>query len=222
LKKILITIDGPAASGKGRIAKYIAKKYQFLHIDSGLLYRKLASLFINSNINLKNVSDIKKLLLKKPNLSLRNNKYLRNEKVGKVTSKIAKISFVRNYVNKQQILHTKIKTSKKGFVIDGRDIGSVVFKKADLKLYIEVESNVRAKRRHKQLIDLGEKSIYARILKEIKLRDRQDRIRTNSPLVIPKGAIIIDNSKSFNDTLNKINQIIGKLYNGKNWTKKAD
>ena len=82
-----------------------------------------------------------------------------------------------------QIRHWKQKTNKKGFVIDGRDIGSVVFKNADLKLFIEVKPNVRAKRRHKQLIDLGEKSIYAEILKEIKLRDRQDIIRKNSPLI---------------------------------------
>ena len=106
---------------------------------------------------------------------------------------------------------TNQQTSKKGFVIDGRDIGSVVFKKANLKLFIKVNSYVRAERRHKQLIDLGEKSIYAKILKEIKLRDRQDIIRSNSPLIIPKGASIIDNSGSFKNTLKKINELIGKI-----------
>ena len=121
------------------------------------------------------------------------------------------MNFVRNHVNKQQILHTQQKTYKKGFVIDGRDIGSVVFKNADLKLFIEVNPSVRAKRRHKQLIDLGEKSIYAEILKEIKLRDRQDMVRKNSPLVVPKGAHIIDNSNSFRKTLIKINQLIGQI-----------
>ena len=125
--------------------------------------------------------------------------------------KVTKINFVRIHVNKQQIFHTKQKIKKKGFVVDGRDIGSVVFKNADLKLFIEVNSIVRAKRRHKQLIDLGEKSIYAEILKEIKLRDRQDIIRTNSPLVVPKGAHIIDNSNSFRETLSKINHLIGKI-----------
>ena len=127
------------------------------------------------------------------------------------TSITPKINIVRIYVNKQQIFHTKQKTKKRGFVIDGRDIGSVVFKNADLKLFIEVNPAVRAKRRHKQLIDLGEKSIYAEILKEIKLRDRQDIIRKNSPLVVPKGAHIIDNSNSFRETLIKINQLIGQI-----------
>ena len=211
MKKIIITIDGPAASGKGRIAKYIAKKYNFLHIDSGLLYRKTAKLLIDKKVDIKSINQIKQLLVKNKKLSLRNNNNLRNEQIGKVTSFIAKMGLVRDYVNKQQILYAALKTKKKGFVIDGRDIGSVVFKNADLKLFIEVNPSVRAKRRHKQLIDLGEKSIYAKILKEIKLRDRQDIIRKNSPLVVPKGAHIIDNSSSFKKTLSKINQLIGQI-----------
>ena len=204
MKKLIITIDGPAASGKGRIAKYIAKKYNLLHIDSGLLYRKVAKLLIDHKIDLNNKNQIKKILINTKKLSLRNNNNLRNEQIGKVTSIVAKMNLIRNYVNKQQIMHTTQKTRKKGFVIDGRDIGSVVFKNADLKLFIEVKPSVRAKRRHKQLIDLGEKSIYAKILKEIKLRDKQDIARSNSPLVIPKGAYIIDNSGLFNNTLKKL------------------
>ena len=211
MRKIIITIDGPAASGKGRIAKYIAKKYNLLHIDSGLLYRKVAKLLIDLKIDLNDKNQIKKILINTKKLSLRNDKNLRNEQIGKVTSIVAKMNLIRNYVNKQQIMLTTQQTDKKGFVVDGRDIGSVVFKNADLKLFIEVKPSVRAKRRHKQLIDLGEKSIYAEILKEIKLRDKQDILRQNSPLVIPKGAHIIDNSKSFNETLKKINQLIGQL-----------
>jgi len=211
LKKIIITIDGPAASGKGRIAKYIAKKYNLLHIDSGLLYRKVAKLLIDYKIDFENKNQIKKTLINNKKLSLRNDSNLRNEQIGKVTSIVAKINLIRDYVNKQQIMHTNQKTEKKGFVIDGRDIGSVVFKHADLKLFIDVKPSVRAKRRHKQLIDLGEKSIYAKILKEIKLRDKQDIARSNSPLVIPKGANIIDNSGLFNNTLKKINQLIGQI-----------
>ena len=211
MKKIIITIDGPASSGKGRIAKYIAKKYNLLHIDSGLLYRKVAKLLIDNKISLTNTNQIKKILINTKKLTLRNANNLRNEQIGKVTSILAKMNLIRNYVNKQQIMHTTLKTEKKGFVIDGRDIGSVVFKNAHLKLFIDVKPSVRAKRRHKQLIDLGEKSIYAEILKEIKLRDKQDIARSNSPLVIPKGANIIDNSGLFNNTLKKINQLIGQI-----------
>ena len=128
-------------------------------------YRKIAKLLIDNKIDIKSITQIKQFLVKNKKLSLRNNNNLRNEQIGKVTSIIAKMSLVRDYVNKQQILYTAQKTDKKGFVIDGRDIGSVVFKNADLKLFIEVNPSVRAKRRHKQLIDLGEKSIYAEILK---------------------------------------------------------
>ena len=81
---------------------------------------------------------------------------------------------------------------------------SVVFKKAYFKLYIEVKPEIRAKRRYKQLIDSGEKSIYPKILKDIKLRDKQDKLRKNSPLVIPKGAQIIDNNDSFKNTIRQI------------------
>ncbi len=211
MKKIIITIDGPAASGKGRIAKYIAKKYNLLHIDSGLLYRKVAKLLIDYKIDLNNTNQVKKILIKTKKLTLRNNKNLRNEQIGKMTSIVAKMNLIRNYVNKHQIMLTTKKTKKKGFVVDGRDIGSVVFKNADLKLFVDVKASVRAKRRHKQLIDLGEKSIYAEILKEIKLRDKQDIARSNSPLVVPKGANIIDNSGLFNNTLKKINQLIGQI-----------
>jgi cytidylate kinase len=96
-------------------------------------------------------------------------------------------------------------------VIDGRDIGSVVFKNANLKLYIDVSEKNRAKRRYKQLIDNGEKSIYPQILKDIKLRDKKDKARKNSPLVIPKGAFIIDNNSSFRNTSLQINKLIKKI-----------
>ena len=208
MKKIIITIDGPAGSGKGRIAKYIAKKYNFIHIDSGLLYRKTAKLLIDNKINLKKLKQIKQTLMKNNKFSLRNNNNLRNEQIGKISSIIAKINIVRIHINKQQIFHTKQKTKKKGFVIDGRDIGSVVFKRASLKLYVDVDVNIRAKRRYKQLIDNGEKSIYLKILKDIKLRDKTDKTRKNSPLVVPRGAKIINNSHTFKKTIAQIRNII--------------
>ena len=99
MKKIIITIDGPAASGKGRIAKYIAKKYNLLHRDSGLLYRKVAKLLIDYKIDLKNTNQIKKTLFNNKNLSLRNDNNLRNEQIGKVTSIVAKMKLIRDLVN---------------------------------------------------------------------------------------------------------------------------
>jgi len=206
--KKIITIDGPAGSGKEKISKYISKKYKLYHIDSGMFYRKLAYKLKKNKIKTSDKNGIKQMLKKTKILSLKKLNELRDENIGKAASEIAKYEFVRNFVNSQQRLTTKNYKKKGGFVIDGRDIGSVVFKKANLKLYVDVNINIRAKRRYKQLIDNGEKSIYQKILEDIKLRDKKDRSRKNSPLVIPKGAKIIDNSKSFRNTAAQISKII--------------
>ena len=206
---LIITIDGPSGSGKEKIAKYIAKKYKLYHLDSGILYRRLASILLKKNINLNNAQDIKKTLSSINILSHRKNIALRNEQIGKKASIIATKKIVRSFIDKQQhLIVNKIMQLFKGCVIDGRDIGSKVFKKAQIKLFIEVNVQIRAKRRHKQLIEQGEKSIHSRILKDLKLRDKKDLNRKISPLIKPFNAIVIDNSKSFNFTCNQINEIL--------------
>ena len=204
----IITVDGPAGSGKEKISRYISRKYKLYHIDSGTFYRRLAFELNKSGIKGDDKQKIKNVIKNTNLLSLRKHEMLRKEKIGFLASEIAQYDFVRNFVNLQQKLVTKTLKNKGGFVIDGRDIGSVVFKKAWLKLYVDVDINIRAKRRYKQLIDNGEKSIYLKILEDIKLRDKKDISRKNSPLVIPKGAIIIDNSNSFKYTTLQINRII--------------
>ena len=208
MKKIIITIDGPAASGKEKISKYISKKYKLKHLDSGILYRQLAFYFFTNKIDSEDINQIKKKILKINQISLRNSKRIRTQEISRFTSKIATYDCVRFFVNKLQ--HDFVNKNKKirGFVVDGRDIGSVVFKNANLKLYIEVNSEIRAKRRYKQLIDSGEKSIYRKILKEIKLRDRQDKLRKNSPLIVPKGAFVISNNGTFKETIKKITKLV--------------
>ena len=99
----------------------------------------------------------------------------------------------------------------KGCVIDGRDIGSKVFKNAQIKLFIDVSVKIRAKRRHKQLIEQGEKSIYGNILKDLKLRDKKDINRTISPLIKSHDAILIDNSNSFKITVKQIDKALIKI-----------
>jgi CMP/dCMP kinase len=206
--KKIITVDGPAGSGKEKISKYIARKYKLYHLDSGIMYRRLAYELAKKNIQTFEVDKIKKILKNIKRLSLRKTQALRKEKIGKAASVIAKLSFVRYFINSQQRLAIKTPNKKKGFVIDGRDIGSVVFKRAYLKLYVDVDVNIRAIRRYKQLIDNGEKSIYLKILKDIKLRDKTDKKRKNSPLVVPKGAKIINNSHTFKKTIAQIRNII--------------
>ena len=208
---MLITIDGPAASGKGKISSYISKKWKLKHLDSGILYRALAFRLLKNDINLESANDIKKSLKFINKISFRKYKQLRNENISKAASKIAIYQSVRNFINKIQQNYVKENIKSNGFVVDGRDIGSKVFKNADLKLYIEVNEENRAKRRYKQLIDTGEKSIYPKILKEIKLRDYKDRNRKYSPLVIPNDAFVINNNGSFSDTIEQINKLINDL-----------
>ncbi len=211
MKKLIITIDGPAASGKEKIAKYISKKWKLNHLDSGILYRRLALIFLIENIDIKNINKIKNKLKEIDQISFKNSKHIRTQTISKLASKIAIHNCVRSFVNKLQYNFVNKYKKMRGFVIDGRDIGSVVFKKADLKLYIDVNPEIRAKRRYKQLIDSGEKSIYPKILKDIKLRDKQDKLRKHSPLVIPKGSHIINNNGSFKDTVNQINILLDKI-----------
>jgi len=211
LKNKIITVDGPAASGKEKISKYISKKLRFKHLDSGILYRQLAYIFLSSKIDINNINKIKKKIQEIKKISFRKSKKLRTQNISKIASKIAVHNFVRMYVNQLQYDFVKINKNYLGFVIDGRDIGSVVFKKAHLKLYIEVNSEIRAKRRYKQLIDSGEKSIYRKILKDIKLRDIKDKSRKNSPLVVPKDAHIIFNNGTFKETADQINKLIVKF-----------
>ena len=204
MKPYIISVDGPAASGKGRIAKYISKKWKLKHLDSGMLYRRLAYILIRDDVSTKNPKEIQIKLNKLNGISFRNNKYLRSQAVSKASSQIAVHSIVRLFINRVQNKFVNENLEYDRFVIDGRDIGSVVFKNANIKLYIDVEPKIRAKRRYKQLIDSGEKSIYQKILKEIILRDKKDKTRKNSPLVIPEGSVIINNSGSFTNTIKQL------------------
>ena len=211
MKHKIITIDGPAGSGKARIASYIAKKWKYYHLDSGILYRRLAYLILKNNIKLSDKKQIEKFLAKTNTISPRNSIKLRTEKISKAASKIAIYIKIRNYINMQQKNIIKKELKNRGCVIDGRDIGSVVFKKANIKIFVIVNAKIRAKRRYKQLIDIGEKSIYRQILKEIILRDKLDKNRKNSPLIIPKGAYVINNNYSLYNTYKQINELINKI-----------
>ncbi len=205
-------MDGPAGSGKEKIAKYISKKYKLFHLDSGILYRRVAKSLIDNKINYKNIKKIKIFLKSQKKISHRKHITLRSEHISKLTSLIAIYPSVRQFVNNQQKLSvSNILKKNKGCVIDGRDIGTKVFKNAKIKLFIDANIEIRAKRRHKQLIEQGEKSIYSHILKDLKLRDKTDINRKESPLRIPVGAIIIDNSKSFIKTKNQINKALQKI-----------
>ena len=212
MNKLIISIDGPAGSGKGTIAKYIAKKYKLYHLSSGILYRRIAKIIMNEKINYLNDYELVKFLKSIKLLSPKHHKILRAENVSNLSSKIAILPVIRKFINNQQKIIVKKKLNIfNGCVIDGRDIGTKVFRSAKIKLFINAKPEIRAKRRHKQLIALGEKSIHAQILKEIKLRDRTDINRIESPLIPAKDAIFIDNSLAFMNTIKQINKVLRKI-----------
>ena len=212
MNNFIIAVDGPAGSGKQRISKYIAKKYNLFHLDSGVLYRRMASTILKQKIDYNNQFNIKRLIDEIIYLSPRNHKSLRTENIGNITSKIATIPLVRKFVNNQQkIIVKEMLKLYIGCVIDGRDIGSKVFNNAQIKLFINAKLKIRAKRRHKQLIEYGEKSIHSQIFKDLKLRDITDSTRKASPLIVPADAVIIDNSNSFKSTMTQIDEAIKRL-----------
>lgn len=185
-QKPVIAIDGTAGSGKGTLAKMLANLIKFDHLDTGLLYRICALEMLEKKVNLKNI-DIASWLGKNKDLSI-----LRSEKVSKETSKISKDPKVRKFLLKFQRDFGDYPPNGLGSVVDGRDIGSIVFPNAEVKFFIDASPMIRAKRRLKELS--LESSDYSKILENIIERDNQDKSRKNSPLLKTKTAFLIDSS----------------------------
>ena len=116
MKKIIISVDGPAGSGKGEISKHIAKKWNMHHLNSGLLYRRVAYLILKNRVNIEKKIEIKNLLKKIKTISFRENKKLKNDKISSISSKIAVLDFVRSYINKAQKSYVSKNINRKGFI----------------------------------------------------------------------------------------------------------
>ena len=192
-KKPVIAIDGTAGSGKGTLAKKIAKVLNFDHMDTGLLYRILAYEFLKLNKDLKMLKEVNinlNIFIDKKKIKLMN---LRSEEITKISSEIAKLKFVRQKLISLQRKFANNPPSGIGSVIDGRDITSVITPNAEVKFYIDAEVKIRAERRLSQL-DLPE-SCYNEILKDLIKRDFQDKRRKISPLIKTTDSQLIDTSK---------------------------
>ena len=192
-KKPVIAIDGTAGSGKGTLAKKIAKVLNFDHLDTGLLYRILAykSLKLNKDFRmLKEININLNIFLDKKKIKLMN---LRSEEITKISSEIAKLKFVRQKLISLQRKFANNPPSGIGSVIDGRDISSVITPNAEVKFYIDADVKIRAERRLSQLDLPG--SCYNEILKDLIKRDFQDKRRKISPLIKTTDSQLIDTSK---------------------------
>lgn len=208
MKNITIAIDGFSSTGKSTIAKELATKLKYVYVDSGAMYRAVTLYAMQHNLITENYFDKEILIsnLNEINLTFKFNPLLgfaemylnninveqeiRSLDVSNFVSKIAEVSEVRRKLVEQQ----QKMGMNKGVVMDGRDIGSVVFPNAELKLFLNASAKKRAKRRYNELIKRGDKVTYDEILNNVVYRDHIDSTREDSPLIIAKDAIEIDNS----------------------------
>ena len=200
MKKInVITIDGPSASGKGALARQIARKFSLNILDSGVLYRLFAyfdNLAIAHSEIAKKIQQEINFNLKIDRLQILNNEKditseLRSEDIAKTASKLSSKKEVRSLLfNIQRSFYTS-----KGLVADGRDMGTVVFKDAKLKIFLTASPEIRAKRRYIELQNLGQEVNMPALIADIEARDLKDSSRKLSPLLPADDATIIDSSE---------------------------
>ena len=214
-KKMIIAIDGTAGSGKGTLAKKLAKHFNLMHLSSGKLYRYLGYKIIKNNIN---VNETKKIInyASKINIRQLSSKKLNTIEVGKVASIIALNSQIRETLKKIQRKFTKIpRKNYAGTVIDGRDIGTVILPNADFKFFLTANEKVRSIRRFKELRAQKIKCTKSQVLTQIRERDKRDKGREIAPLRTPKDAYLINTSfldietvfKIVKKYINKVNKI---------------
>ena len=206
--KFIVAIDGTAASGKGTLAKKTANHFGFKYLDTGILYRVVAyylkSSEIHSEISKQKVQDSLRLLFNK-NFQLSN---LRNEEISLKASIISKNKIVRDYLLTYQ---REFAIQEGGTVLDGRDIGTVVCPNADIKIFVDADVEIRAKRRYNQYRKNNSNLNLRDIIDDLSKRDYLDKNRQLSPLVSAKDAYLLDTSNiTSEDGLKKIIQIISR------------
>ncbi len=210
---IIIAIDGPAGAGKGTLARHLAETYNLDFLDTGLLYRAVALRLLQSEIHRfdEKLAEEAASSLTMKDLS---SPSLREEEIGILASKVAIQAGVRNILLQfQRSFANNPSAGKLGVVLDGRDIGSHVLPNAPCKLFVTASSEVRAKRRYKELHEKGIPSIYKDVLEDIEARDIRDQTRKVSPLCPAEGAFILDTSElSIDEVVEKACSYVDSIY----------
>lgn len=208
--KLTVAIDGPAGSGKSSVARLVSRELGYLYLDSGAMYRALALKAVRRRIALGDESALHKLAqethieLKSPTaeqetLGIKNRVFLdgeevtqeiRTPEVAQAASQLATLAPVRAVLVAEQ----QRAGAGGGVVMEGRDIGTVVFPNAELKIFLEASPEVRAERRWKEHQEKGESLTLAEVLEEVRERDKRDRERKVSPLVRAEDAVLVDNT----------------------------
>ena len=208
MKKITIAIDGFSSTGKSTLAKQLAAALGYVYVDTGAMYRAVAYFAMQHHLVSETHLDKAGLIAELPNINLRfqfnttlgfaemylNNenieKQIRTIEVSRMVSKVAEVSELRAKLVEQQ----QVMGKDKGIVMDGRDIGTVVFPEAELKLFMNASSKTRAQRRFDELSEKGQHVTFEEVLQNVEERDYIDTHRDDSPLVKASDAIEIDNS----------------------------
>ena len=217
-KKIAIAIDGPAGAGKSSISKVVANELGYLYIDTGAMYRCVTWAVLDSHVNVNNQKDVESLL---PSLDLTLEPtanackvfvkgqdvtdLIRQQQINENVSTIASYKGVREYlVERQQAM-----AAVGGVILDGRDIGSVVLPKAELKIYLTASVDARAKRRWLEVQGTSNEQSLEDIKKNVESRDEMDKNRDESPLVCVEDAIVVDSSNmTFDETVEHILHLV--------------
>jgi cytidylate kinase len=228
MKKIIIAIDGYSSCGKSTLAKQIAQELNYVYVDTGAMYRAVSLYAVQKGFIENNVLEVTNFLKELPSITisfsynLAQNKSetflngvnveqdIRTIEISNHVSKIAQIREVREKMVELQ----RAMGEEKGLVMDGRDIGSVVFPNAELKLFMTASPKIRAQRRFDELKAKGDNVSFDDVMANIVLRDNDDTSRTENPLIKAKDAIVIDNSyltqeEQFKLALNYAKNIIG-------------
>ena len=204
-KKIIIAIDGFSSCGKSTLAKAMAKALEYVFVDTGAMYRAIALYFLRNNIAFNDTASIEaalnaiELRFRYNSVSQKSDMYLNGEnveqeiremKVSQKVSEIASIAAVRDFAVAQQ----QAMGIDKGIVMDGRDIGTVVFPNAELKLFVTADPAIRLERRYQELLQTNPAIIREEVAANLQQRDLMDSTRAHSPLKQAEDALVLDNT----------------------------
>ena len=217
MNNIIVAIDGPAGSGKSTIAKIIAKKFNFTYIDTGAMYRMITLYLLENNIDFDDLKEIEKVL-NTVNLDMQGDKFylnnvdvttkIREKRINENVSKVASIKIVRsNLVDLQRKV-----SNNKNVILDGRDVGTVIFPNVQVKIFLIASPVDRARRSYNEFLEKKTEITYDEVLKSIKERDYIDSTRDESPFFKADDAIELDSTNlTIDDVVNFISKEIEKV-----------
>lgn len=189
---MIIAVDGPAAAGKGTLARRLARRYSLAYLDTGTLYRAIAAKVLREGGDPQDETRARETAESLTSEDM-DAPELRDEAVGRAASQVAAHASVRQaLIDYQRRFAETPGPDKRGAVLDGRDIGTVILPNADIKIFVTASAEARADRRHKELRDTGVESIRAAVLREMAERDARDRARAVAPLAAAPDAFLLD------------------------------